>query len=161
MPECEQLEPRRGFLRSQLSMPSKVAQIIAFLAVLGISASLHRFVYANLKRILLRDYPKAGPRLVRIARVLFIVMDSPFVYLYFRSGMSPAVMDATTWLIYPFAIWQAIMLMWSVILVPFVAWRRTHGFGLGMLQVRWNECREANIDIDEIEAESGLEVVTE
>ena len=104
-------------------MPSKAAQLIAFFAVLLISALLHRYVYVNLRRLLLRDYPKLGPRFVSIARILFIVMDSPFLFLYIRSHIHAELATLTRVLLYPFSIWQAVMLMWAIVLLPFSLWR--------------------------------------
>jgi hypothetical protein len=105
-------------------MPSKAAQLIAFFAVLLISVALHRYVYRNLIRLLLRDYPKRGRRLAGIARTLFIVMDSPFLFLFVRSHIHAELATVTRVLLYPFSVWQAVMLMWAIVLVPFSLWRR-------------------------------------
>src|SRR4051812_5007032 len=106
-------------------MPSRAWQIVAFLFVLAISVSLHRFIYLNLKRMLLRDYPKGGARMAKWAKAIFIVMDAPFVFLYFRSAMPELLANVTSGILYPFAVWQFTMLMWTVLLVPVVLWRRT------------------------------------
>ena len=105
-------------------MPSKTSQHIAFFVVLIVSVLLHRYVYANLKRVLLRDYPKLGKRLVRIARWVFIAMDSPFVFVYFRNLITFETDFITRLILYPFLIWQSIMFMWTIILVPFSIVRR-------------------------------------
>lgn len=105
-------------------MPTKAAQLIAFLSVFLVSAGLHRFVYVNLKRVILRDYPRLGPRLARYAAALFVVMDTPFVFLFYRNRIRVDVNLLTQLIIYPFSIWQAIMLMWVMILLPFMVWRR-------------------------------------
>src|SRR5437016_3890976 len=99
-------------------MPSKAAQLIAFFAVLLVSAALHRYVYANLKRVLLRDYPRWGIRLVRTMMVLFIVMDSPFLFLFLRPRIHADLTMLTRVLLYPFSVWQAIMILWAIILFP-------------------------------------------
>ncbi|HZK75434.1 MAG TPA: hypothetical protein VFD13_00875 [Candidatus Kapabacteria bacterium] len=104
-------------------MPSKSAQHIAFFFVLFVSAGLHWYVYANLKRVLLRDYPKLGQRLAKIALALFIVMDSPFAFLYFRGEIHGSLTALTRFLLYPFSVWQTILLMWAIVLVPFSLWR--------------------------------------
>ncbi|MDP4199994.1 MAG: hypothetical protein Q8922_07340 [Bacteroidota bacterium] len=141
-------------------MPSKAAQIIAYLSVLVVSVLLHRFVYANLRRVLLRDYPKSGQKLTRLSRILFVVMDSPFLYLYFRGMMPQHVVVATTWLLYPFAVWQSIMLLWAAILMPFAMWRRTGAFGLLRLREKVRIDREGG-EVDVVNYDSSLEVVTE
>ena len=84
---------------------------------------MHWYVYANLRRVLRRDYPKLGKRLAKIALGMFIVLDMPFFFIYFR-GMSHAALTVLTrMLLYPFLIWQTIMLMWVIILFPITAWR--------------------------------------
>jgi hypothetical protein len=105
-------------------MPSKTSQHIAFYVVLVVSVIFHRYVYANLKRILLRDYPKLGPKLVRIARWVFIAMDTPFFFVYFRNLITFETDFITRLILYPFLVWQTIMLMWTIILVPFSIIRR-------------------------------------
>jgi hypothetical protein len=105
-------------------MPSKTSQHIAFFVVLIVSVIFHRYVYANLKRVLLRDYPKLGRRLVRIARWTFIALDAPFIFMYFRNLISGDLIMLTRLILYPFLIWQTVMLMWAVILVPFSIIRR-------------------------------------
>ena len=157
---------RNGFslLSFRYSMPSKTAQLIAFFSVFLVSAGLHRFVYANLKRVILRDYPTLGARLVRAAAILFIVMDSPFIFLYFRNRMHVPLDTISQMLLYPFSVWQAIMLLWVVLLIPFALWRRRHVLGLARLQTRLGRRRKSaagqatglcHVD------ESRLEMVTE
>jgi hypothetical protein len=132
-------------------MPSRAWQIVAFLVVLAGSVTLHRFVYSNLKRMLLRDYPKSGARLAKWAKRLFIALDSPFIFLYFRSAMPELFANVTTGILYPFAVWQFTMLMWAVVLVPVVLWRRTKSL---------SAFRKKSED-DDIEFDGQLEVVTE
>ena len=105
-------------------MPSKAAQLIAFFAVLLVSVALHRYVYRNLKRMLLRDYPNRGRRLANASRILFIVMDSPFLFLFVRGHIHAELKTVTRFLLYPFSVWQAVMIMWAIVLVPFSLWRR-------------------------------------
>jgi hypothetical protein len=136
-------------------MPSRAWQIVAFLSVLSISVLLHRFVFLNLKRVLLRDYPKQGPRIAKWLKILFVALDAPFLFLYFRSGMPEIVVRFTTGVLYPFAVWQAVMLMWSAVLVPFVLWRRSKA----LISYRR---KPENGDIElEGELQGQLEVVTE
>lgn len=106
-------------------MPNKASQVISYLVVLLVSAGVHRFVYVQLKRMLVRDYPRRGEQFARWSRNFFLAMDLPFAYLYFRSGMPLFLIHLTTPFIYIFAVWQAIMIMWAIILAPIVLWRRT------------------------------------
>jgi len=123
-------------------MPTKASQHIAFFAVFIISVLLHRFVYLNLKRILLRDYPKAGPRLQRIALWSFVAMDLPFAFIFFRGAITAELTLLTRLILYPFSIWQAIMLLWAVILVPVTLIRRREQLGVAYIRRiarRWKE----------------------
>jgi hypothetical protein len=149
MPIGEQPTLSCGFANK--FMPSRAWHIAAYLSVLAVSFTLHRFVYLNLKRVLLRDYPKRGERLAKWAKRLFVALDTPFLFLYFRSGMPEEIVRVTTGILYPFAVWQSIMLMWSVVLVPFVLWRR----GKSLVALRRKD------EDDNVEFEGQLEVVTE
>jgi len=106
-------------------MPSKAAQLIAFFGVLLISVALHRYVYKNLKRVLLRDYPKLGARLATGALSLFILMDSPFLFLFLKSRIHEDLNTLTRILIYPFSVWQAVMILWALLLAPQSLWKRS------------------------------------
>src|SRR5438445_5610934 len=105
-------------------MPSKAAQLIVFFAVFTISTALHRYVYKNFKRVLLRDYPKLGARLARWTLALFIVMDSPFLFLFLRPRFHPYLTILTRVLLYPFSVSHAVSLLWALPLVPITLWRR-------------------------------------
>jgi hypothetical protein len=106
-------------------MPSKAAQLIAFFGVLLISVALHRYVYKNLKRVLLRDYPKMGVQLAKWTLVLFIAMDSPFLFLFLKSRIHEDLNTLTRILLYPFSVWQAVMIFWALLLAPQSLWRRS------------------------------------
>ncbi|HET6400622.1 MAG TPA: hypothetical protein VFH95_04405 [Candidatus Kapabacteria bacterium] len=136
-------------------MPSKSAQHIAFFFVLLVSAGLHWYVYANLKRVLLRDYPKLGQRLAKSALALFIVMDLPFAFLFFRGDLHGDLTTLTRFLIYPFSVWQTIMLMWAIVLVPFSLWRRRPFYLRDVLS------RMRNRNAEEEEEELQLEIAAD
>ncbi|HWF44221.1 MAG TPA: hypothetical protein VG537_06235 [Candidatus Kapabacteria bacterium] len=114
-------------------MPSKAAQLIAFFFVLLVSVALHRYVYKNLKRLIQRDYLKTSQRIIPIARVFFIAMDSPFLFLFFRSRINAELTTISRVVLYPFSVWQAVMLMWVIVLVPFSLWRRRHWLAIPLL----------------------------
>ncbi len=96
--------------------------------MLCISAGLHWYVYANLRRVLLRDYQKIGRTLAKIALWMFIILDLPFLFIYFRGLVHAELTMVSRVLLYPFVIWQVLMLMWVLILFPITIWRR-----LGMI----------------------------
>jgi hypothetical protein len=86
---------------------------------------LHWYVFNNLKRVLRRDYVKTGKRLIRGFLVLFVLMDVPFFFLWFQGSFHATLTLLNHIIIYPFLVWQTIMLMWAVILFPFTLFRRT------------------------------------
>lgn len=92
--------------------------------MLCISAGLHWYVYANLKRLLLRDYPKIGKKLAHVALWIFIALDLPFIFIYISGSVHSDITALSRILLYPFLIWQTIMLMWVIILLPFTLFRR-------------------------------------
>ncbi len=92
--------------------------------MLLLSAGMHWYVYANLKRVLLRDYPKIGKTLAKCARWMFVALDMPFLFIYFRGLVHAEMNLLSRVLLYPFVVWQIIMLMWVLILVPISLWRR-------------------------------------
>lgn len=139
-------------------MPSKTSQHLAFFFVLLVSVGLHRYVYANFRRILLRDFPNVGQKLVRSALTLFIVMDLPFAFIYFRWMVHGEHATITRMLLYPFSIWQAFMFMWTIILVPFSMWRSRERLGVAWVRERIQRIRTAEVLTDE---ELVLEVAPE
>jgi hypothetical protein len=65
-----------------------------------------------------RDFPKHQKSILKIAKGSFIYFDLPFVYIFFWKHITADVSDVTRFLLYPFAVWQMVMLVWAVILVP-------------------------------------------
>lgn len=130
-------------------MPSKTSQHLAFFFVLLVSVGLHRYVYANLKRVLRRDFPKAASVLLRIAIIVFIAMDLPFAFIYFRGAVHGDYSTITRFVLYPFSVWQALMLMWTMILLPFSIWRRRERMGLAWARDRMQQFRKSQAMEDE------------
>ncbi len=118
------------------TMPSKESQHLAFFFVLLVSIGLHRYVFLHLRHILRPDFPQIAPLLVRIALILFIAMDLPFVFIYFRGQLHGELTLVTRDLLYPFSVWQALLFMWAVILMPFSLWRRRDRLGMGWIRAR-------------------------
>ena len=139
-------------------MPSKTAQHLAFFFVLLVSVGLHRYVYVNFKRTLLRDFPNVGRKLARMATVLFIAMDSPFGFIYLRWMIHGEHATITRILLYPFSIWQALMFLWAGILLPFSIWRNRERLGLGWIRERIQRVRMSDVLSEE---ELVLEVAPE
>jgi hypothetical protein len=103
-------------------MPAK-SYVFFFLGVAIVSMSLHYFVFSQLRRTLRKDFGNRATFSIRLFGALFLLMESPFFILFLRKRITldPAVY--TTFLFYPFTLWQAIMLFWAVILIPQVLYR--------------------------------------
>ena len=99
-------------------MPSKSTYLIAFFSVAVVSGALHYYVYRNYKRVLFRDFSVRGTKLLRWVRVLFFVMEIPFVLMFFRKQITVDVSLATILILFPFTIWQFLMFVWGIVLLP-------------------------------------------
>ena len=115
--------------RSHRPMPTKLSHLVAFLTVTCITLALHRYVYGHLRRVLLRDYPTLGPRLARIAGWFFVVMDTPFLFVYFRNRINADLSTASRVITYPFSVWLAVTFLWAVLLVPVTLFRHRERLG--------------------------------
>src|SRR4051812_47191381 len=105
-------------------MPSKASHLIAFLGIALLSAIGHRWVYTHAKTLLYKDFPRHAKVVTRIACVLFVYFDLPFLFLFFSRHITWDASVITRFLIYPFSVWQFLMAIWIVILVPMNLWHR-------------------------------------
>ena len=99
-------------------MPSRIAHLIAFLSIVTISVSLHAYIYRQLRSLIRRDFPRQSKRLVGIAKWLFIYFELPFIALFFWKYIPFYAPGLVNFILYPFAVWQMLLLVWAVILVP-------------------------------------------
>jgi uncharacterized membrane protein len=99
-------------------MPSRAAHLIAFLSITLISVSCHVYIFRQFARMIRRDFPRRQRVILQIAKAAFIYFDLPFVYIFFWRHISGDVSNLTQFLLYPFAVWQMVLLVWAVILVP-------------------------------------------
>jgi hypothetical protein len=99
-------------------MPSKSTYLIAFLVVTTLSFALHFFVFAQLKRLLRKDFGMRAKGWIRAAGVVFIGMDFLFVLLFFRKQIPWDIPGISQILLYPFTVWQFLMLVWGAVLIP-------------------------------------------
>lgn len=99
-------------------MPSRAANLIAFLSIVAISVSCQVYIYRQLRTLLRRDFPKQKDRLIFIAKCFFIYFNLPFAYLFFWRHFHFDASLLTQILMYPFVLWQALMIVWSAILIP-------------------------------------------
>lgn len=108
-------------------MPSRAAHLVAFLTIVPISVSAHVYIYRQLRRVIQRDFPKQKGKLLTTAKILFFYFDLPFVYLFFGKQITFDATALTQLLMYPFAVWQILMMVWAAILLP-----------LGVIRSRWS-----------------------
>ncbi len=84
----------------------------------GVLWGLHYFVYRNLVRLLAGSATLGTPRARRWIAVLFIAMDVPWAFLYFYRQITGDIPNAAGWLLmYPFAVWQATLFFWVMVLL--------------------------------------------
>ena len=124
-------------------MPSKSAHLIAFLTIFIVSAVSHRFVYVHARALVRRDFQRRHEAVVRWMAVLFVVMDLPFVYLFFNRWLAPGHDDLTRALLYPFSLWQALMMFWTAILLVRLFVRRTSKVGVSVVRAGISSVRLA------------------
>lgn len=99
-------------------MPSRAAHLIAFLTIVGVSVGLHIYIFRQLARMIRRDFPNRQKSILQAAKAAFVYFELPFLYMFFWKHISADVTALTQILMYPFAVWQMVMLVWGVILVP-------------------------------------------
>ena len=95
-------------------MPSKGAYLLSFLIVAVLSIGMHMAIFRRLKKLFLQDFTKIGPKLVITARVFFIYFDLPFLFLFVRRWIDEDVSELTRFLLYPFVVWQFLLVVWGV-----------------------------------------------
>jgi hypothetical protein len=82
------------------------------------------------------------------------------IFLFFRNHINAELTTISRVLLYPFSVWQAVMLMWAIVLVPVSMWRRRHWLAIPMLANRIRRAfgRGNGIDENEEEFQPELEV---
>lgn len=78
------------------------------------------FVFRQLRRLIKRDFPLRAAEWIPRIKWVFIVMNIPVAYLLFRHPLNFDIDIVTQVMLYPYTIWQFLMMMWLVILTPVV-----------------------------------------
>lgn len=99
-------------------MPSKESYLVFFLVISGILFLLQWFVYTRLRRIVKRDFPDRADTILRVARWVFVIMNIPVAFLFFRRSLNAELPVLTNIMLVPYTIWQGLMLVWALILIP-------------------------------------------
>lgn len=123
-------------------MPSRSAHLIAFLTIFVVSAASHRFVYVHARALIKRDFQKQTAML-RWTAALFVIMDLPFLYLFFNRWLAAGHDDLTRALLYPFSLWQALMMFWTALLLVRMFLRRTTKVGASVVRTGIRSVRAA------------------
>ena len=104
-------------------MPSKGSYLLFFFGISLVLIGAQIFVYFQLRRLIRRDFPHRARRVVPILRWIFIAMNLPLAFLFFRRNIRADIPTLTNILLYPFTVWEFLMLLWAFILIPVVLTR--------------------------------------
>ncbi len=99
-------------------MPSKESYLIFFLVISAILIAMQVFVYFNLARVIKRDFPLQARNVLRIAKWGFVAMNLPIAFLFLRRQIHYELALLTTLILFPFTVWQALIIVWTLILIP-------------------------------------------
>src|ERR1051325_1923526 len=95
-------------------MPSKSAYLIFFISTSLVIILVQVFVYFQFRRILRRDFPEWSKRKLPIIKLFFIAMNLPLLFLSLRTSLKFDTSILTTILLYPFTLWQFLMILWAI-----------------------------------------------
>ncbi len=101
-------------------MPSKSTYFIFFIGTSLVLFAAQIFVYFQLRRFLRLDFPKFAAKGLPYIKWFFVAMNFPIPFLLFRRDLHLDIPMVTNILLYPFTIWEFLILMWTVILIPVV-----------------------------------------
>jgi hypothetical protein len=101
-------------------VPNKETYLITFLVVASLTFGMQYFVFRQLQRLIKKDFPLKITTWIPRIKWTFILMNIPVAYLFFRRPLKIDVAAITQVMLYPYTIWQFLMMMWLVILTPVV-----------------------------------------
>lgn len=101
-------------------MPSKASYLFFFIGTAIVLISAQTFVFFQLRRLVRRDFPQRAKKAVPLIRWIFIVMNLPLLFLFFRRQIPFDVSLLTNVMLYPFTVWQFLILLWTLVLLPVV-----------------------------------------
>ena len=106
-------------------MPSKESYLVFFLVTSGLLILLQWFVYRRFSRIIRRDFPDRAEQFLRVTKWVFVVMNIPIAFLFFRRQIHAELPVLTNVLLVPFTIWQGLIIVWTLVLFPLVVFEFT------------------------------------
>ncbi len=104
-------------------MPSKASYLLFFLATSFVLILAQIFVYFQLRRFIRFHFSQKAKRVIPLIRGFFIIMNLPIVFLFFRRQIKADIPILTNIILYPFTVWEFLILMWTIILIPVVIYR--------------------------------------
>ena len=99
-------------------MPNKETYFIFFIVISLLLVGMQMFVYFWLRRILRRDFPIRSKKWIPRIKWTFIVMNLPIALIFFWRQIKFEMTTVSKLVFYPFTIWEAIIIVWTVILIP-------------------------------------------
>lgn len=82
----------------------------------AILAGIQFFVYTELRRYLRQHFAAAAAKWVPRFRWVFILMNIPIVFMFFRRQFAGEWQTVTNIVLYPFTVWVFLMMFWAMIL---------------------------------------------
>jgi len=99
-------------------MPNKETYFIFFIVISSLLVLMQMFVYFWLRRILRRDFPIRSQKWIPRIKWTFIVMNLPIALIFFWRQIKVEMNTLSKFVFYPFTVWEAIIIVWTVILIP-------------------------------------------
>ena len=101
-------------------MPSKSTYFFFFIGTTLVLVAAQLFVYFQLRRFIRRDFPLFAKKAIPYIKWFFVAMNLPILFLLIRKDIHIDIPMVTNILLYPFTVWEFLILMWTVILIPVV-----------------------------------------
>ncbi|HET9135459.1 MAG TPA: hypothetical protein VFO76_02385 [Candidatus Kapabacteria bacterium] len=99
-------------------MPNKETYFIFFIVISSLLVLMQMFVYFWLRRILRRDFPVRSKKWLPRIKWTFIVLNIPIALIFFWRQINLPMTTVSKLVFYPFTVWEAIIIVWTVILIP-------------------------------------------
>jgi hypothetical protein len=99
-------------------MPNKETYFIFFIVISSLLVLMEMFVYFWLRRILQRDFPIRSQKWIPRIKWTFIALNLPIALIFFWRQIQLPMTTVSKLVFYPFTVWEAIIIVWTVILIP-------------------------------------------
>ena len=84
---------------------------------------LQYFVFSQLRRYVRTYFPDKAKRLMLRFGWLFVVMNIPIIFMYFRRQIAADMPTVTNIILYPYTVWVFLLIFWTLVLIPIVVVR--------------------------------------